>query len=100
MILADLYDWHQPITADNWRRLDDTIRERSRDRPWSYSILDRAGITRSVTEIVRRGDGVDDARFQYALEWGFFTRCQWGEHDTALYELERCWGRQPEARHR
>jgi hypothetical protein len=34
---------------------------------------------------------------QYALEWGFFTRCQWGEYDTALYELERCWGRQPES---
>src|SRR5262249_6001979 len=33
----------------------------------------------------------------YALEWGFFTRCQWGEFDTALYELERCWGRRPES---
>jgi hypothetical protein len=31
------------------------------------------------------------------LEWGFFTRCQWGEFDTALYELERCWGRAPES---
>jgi len=28
---------------------------------------------------------------------GFFTRCQWGEFDTALYELERCWGRAPES---
>src|SRR5262249_4914154 len=25
----------------------------------------------------------------------FFTRCQWGEFDTALYELERCWGKTP-----
>ncbi len=32
-----------------------------------------------------------------ALEWGFFTRCQWGEFDTALYELERCWGKTPES---
>jgi hypothetical protein len=31
------------------------------------------------------------------LEWAFFTRCQWGEFDTALYELERCWGRKPES---
>src|SRR5262249_40342991 len=36
-------------------------------------------------------------RLQYALEWGFFTRCQWGEFDTALYELERCWGKSPES---
>src|SRR6185369_14072312 len=45
----------------------------------------------------RRGRGEDDDRLQYALEWGFFTRCQWGEFDTALYELERCWGRHPES---
>ncbi len=49
---------------------------------------------------VRHGDrpadsGTDDDILQYALEWGFFTRCQWGEFDTALYELERCWGEQP-----
>mgnify|MGYP000191187386 CR=1 FL=1 len=44
-----------------------------------------------------RGQGEDDDRLQYALEWGFFTRCQWGEFDTALYELERCWGRTPES---
>jgi hypothetical protein len=54
-------------------------------------------IGRSGTEIARRGGGEDDARLQYALEWGFFTRCQWGEFDTALYELERCWGRWPES---
>jgi hypothetical protein len=32
---------------------------------------------------------------QHSLEWGFFTRTQWGEYDTALYELERCWGKTP-----
>jgi len=26
-----------------------------------------------------------------------FTRCQWGEFDTAIYDLERTWGRQPES---
>jgi hypothetical protein len=97
MILADLYDWHEPITVDNWRRLDGIIRGRSQNGGWSYSVLDRLGIARSVTEVVRREGGIDDARFQYALEWGFFTRSQWGEFDTPLYELERCWGRQPEA---
>jgi hypothetical protein len=94
-ILADLYDWHEPITADNWRRLDGRIRERADDRSWHHSILDRLKIRRTGTEIARRGTGADDERLQYALEWGFFTRCQWGEFDTALYELERCWGKTP-----
>src|SRR5881296_1263932 len=97
IILSDLYGWHKPITADNWRALDDAIRERADDRVWHHSILDRLNIQRTGTEIARRGKGEDDARLQYALEWGFFTRCQWSEHDTALYELERCWGRAPES---
>src|SRR5256714_7649136 len=97
MILSDLYDWREPITADNWRRLDTAIRERAEDRAWHHSILDRLRIQRTGTEIARRGKGEDDARLQYALEWGFFTRCQWAEFDTALYELERCWGRSPES---
>ena len=29
------------------------------------------------------------------MEWAFFTRTQLGEYDTALYELERCWGNKP-----
>ncbi|HEU0011360.1 MAG TPA: hypothetical protein VFT34_16195 [Verrucomicrobiae bacterium] len=94
-ILADLYDWHEPITPDNWRRMDDLIRERADDRAWHHAILDRLNIRRTGTEIARRSKGEDDNRLQYALEWGFFTRCQWGEFDTALYELERCWGRRP-----
>lgn len=96
-ILSDIYGWHDLITGNNWRLLDDIIRERSDDRSWQYSILDKANIQRSCTEIARRGSGVNDDRLQYALEWGFFTRTQWGEYDTALYELERCWGRQPES---
>ena len=94
-ILADLYDWHDPITAGNWQRLEACIRERAEDRSWHHEILDRLKIRRTGTEIARRGDGADDERLQYALEWGFFTRCQWGEFDTALYELERCWGKSP-----
>src|SRR5437879_2834040 len=97
IILADLYHWHEPITSENWQRLDSAIVERADDRAWHHSILDRLKIGRTGTEIARRGKGEDDARLQYALEWGFFTRCQWGEYDTALYELERCWDRQPES---
>lgn len=97
LILADLYQWREPITADNWRQLDARIRERADDRAWQHSLLDRLNIRRTGTEIARRGRGEDDDRLQYALEWGFFTRCQWGEFDTALYELERCWGKTPES---
>ena len=97
IILSELYEWHEPITAKNWRRLDGLIRERADDRAWQHSVLDRLHIQRTGTEIARREAGADDDRLQYALEWGFFTRCQWGEFDTALYELERCWGRTPES---
>ncbi len=96
-ILTELYDWREPITPDNWRRLDGLIRERADDRVAQHAILDRLNIRRTCTEIARRGTGADDARLQYALEWGFFTRCQWGEFDTALYELERCWGKSPDS---
>lgn len=97
VILADLYQWREPITADNWRQLDARIRERANDRARHHSVLDQLNIRRTGTEIARRGNGEDDDRLQYALEWGFFTRCQWGEFDTALYELERCWGKTPES---
>ncbi len=95
MILKDLYGWEGPITADNWHGLDRLVRERADDRAWAHSVLDRANIQRTGAEFARRGEGLDDARLQYSLEWGFFTRTQWGEYDTALYELERCWGRKP-----
>ena len=97
VILGDLYDWHEPVTADNWKRLDAMVRERADDRAAHHAILDRLKIERTGTELARRGSGEDADRLQYALEWGFFTRCQWGEYDTALYELERCWGRSPES---
>jgi len=97
IILSELYEWHEPITPKNWRRLDGLIRERADDRAWQHSVLERLHIQRTGTEIARREAGADDDRLQYALEWGFFTRCQWGEFDTALYELERCWGRSPES---
>jgi hypothetical protein len=97
ILLEGLYEWREPITMDNWRHLDAQIRERAEDRVWHHSVLDRLKIRRSGTELARRGNGADDSRLLYALEWGFFTRCQWNEYDTALYELERCWGRSPES---
>jgi glucuronate isomerase len=96
-ILRDLYNWTEPIDERNWRRLDGLIRERSGEAAWPHEVLGRARIVRSGTELARRCGGADDDRLQYALEWGFFTRCQWGEYDTALYELERCWGKTPES---
>ncbi len=97
IILRELYGWTEAIDAGNWKTLDALIRERALDLAWAHSVLDRAGIKRSGTELARRGEGEDDDRLQYALEWGFFTRTQWGEFDTALYELERCWGKSPES---
>lgn len=94
-ILDDLYDFHQPVTVDNWERLDAAIRERADDRAWHREIMRRANIHRFVTEYARREGGKDNDILQYSLEWAFFTRCQWGEFDTALYELERVWGKVP-----
>ncbi len=94
-ILRDLYGWEEEVTEDNWVRLDGRIRERSNDREWHRSLLRKMNIKRAGTEIARRAGGKDDDILQYALEWAFFTRCQWGEYDTALYELERCWGNTP-----
>lgn len=97
IILRDLYGWNEPVTMDNWRKLDDLIRERADDRTWHREIMRRAKVTRASTEFARREGGIDDEVLQYSLEWAFFTRCQWGEFDTALYELERTWGRKPES---
>ncbi|MBM3892701.1 MAG: hypothetical protein FJ388_26585, partial [Verrucomicrobia bacterium] len=88
IILRDLYDWRKPITAGNWRRLDDLIRERADDAAWARSILKRANIRRACAEYCRRGKGEGDDVLQYSLEWGMFMRAQWGEYDTALYDLE------------
>jgi hypothetical protein len=97
IILRDLYGWHEPITADNWRRLDDLIRERADDGAWARSVLWRVNIRRTCAEYCRRGNGEGDDVLQYSIEWGMFMRTQWGEYDTALYDLERTWGRPPEA---
>lgn len=93
-ILKDLFDWRKPLLPNNWEAFDMLIRAREWDNEWHRNVLRRLRIKRAGTEWSRRQDGHDDDILQYALEWAFFTRCQWGEYDTALYELERCWGRE------
>jgi glucuronate isomerase len=91
IILRDLYGWTEPITSDNWQRLDAIIRERSGDKSWPRQILKRSGVQRAGTELWRRHAGDYDDVLRYALEWAFFTRAQWGVNDIPLYELERAW---------
>ncbi len=91
VILEDLFGWRDPVTAANWRTLDAVIRERARENGRPREIQAKAGIRRSCTELWRRHDGRADAMLQYSLEWAFFGRAQWGEFDTALWELEKAW---------
>jgi len=91
IILEDLYGWKQPVTAANWSKLDGLIRERAKDPSWARTIQRKAGIARSCTELWRRREGEADDILQYSLEWAFFARTQWGENDTALFELEKAW---------
>jgi hypothetical protein len=93
-ILRDLYDWSEPITLGNWRRLDQQVRERQNDRAWQREILKRSNVWRLMTELSRRNI-TDDDIFDYSLEWAFFTRTQRGHYDNPLYELERTWGEPP-----
>jgi glucuronate isomerase len=94
-ILRDLYGWRKPVTEQNWKELDDLVRERADDHAWQRKVMGKANIAKFTTELQRRGKGDDDDILHYSMEWAFFTRTQRGEFDTALYELERCWGKQP-----
>lgn len=91
IILEDLFGWKQPVTTANWRKLDAVVRERGREKGRAREIQSRAGIARSCTELWRRHDGRADAMLQYSVEWAFFGRAKRGEHDTALWELEKAW---------
>lgn len=95
IILHDLYAWDDPITAENWERLDGMIRERADDAASARELIRKLHIQRIATEYARRGQGMNADLFQYAMEWAFFTRTQHGAYDSALYELERCWGQPP-----
>ena len=91
IILSELYGWNEPITADNWRELDERIRKKSSDDGWAREILSRANVKRACTEYVKRADGRFDDVLFYGLEWAFFARAQWGMFDAPLYELECAW---------
>ena len=97
IILRDLYGVADPVDESNWQRIDAMIRERADDRGRQREVMAKAGIKSFCTELARREQGQDDDVLDYSLEWAFFTRCQWGEYDTALYELERCWGKEPDS---
>ena len=92
-ILSDLYDWNAPITLENWRILDQRIRDKynHNDPAWVEEIFKKAGVKRAVTEYCRKNQGEFDNLLQYSLEWGFFARNQWGHYDAALLELEHAW---------
>jgi glucuronate isomerase len=90
-ILADLYEWTEPVTLGNWRDLDARIRDKSADPDWPREILRRAHVRRLCTELPLRGDGSCDDILFYSLEWAFFMRNQWGVFDAPLYELEHAW---------
>ncbi len=96
LLVSDLYNWDEPLTAASWRRLDALVRERARDPHWPREVLRRAGILRLCTDHSGRGLGTADNLLQYSLEWGAFFHSDTPEFDTALYELERTWGRTPE----
>jgi len=94
IILKDLYGWEKPVTKDNWREIHGIIAEKYKNKDFSREILKKANITRVCTELWRGHGGIADDVFQYSLEWAFFTRCQWGQSDTALLELEHAWGQE------
>lgn len=91
-ILKDLYEWDKPITKENWREIHEIIKKKSQNPLWPREILRKAKISRISTELWRGRNGECDDVLQYSLEWAFFARCQWGQYDTALIELENSWG--------
>ena len=87
-ILSDLYDWTEPVTADNWQRLNSTVVERSAQPGWADDLFDRGGIARTNAEYGRRGDGSGDDRL--ASPWsGVSSRvCSGGVRYPALRDGE------------
>jgi hypothetical protein len=91
IILRDLYGFEALPDQASWRQVHGAIRERAGDPTWARDILHRAGVQRACTEWWRQRDGSAGDVLQYALEWAFFARAQWGINDIPVYELERAW---------
>ena len=60
-------------------------------------MLDRIHVQRTGAELARRGRGADDERLQYSLEWGFFTRTQWGDMTRRCTSWSAAGARPPDA---
>lgn len=92
VILEDLYGWKDGIDARNWRVLHEHIKDCNKDdEQRARNIFKNLNIRKTGTEFGRRGESADQDLFEYAQEWGFFARAQWGQPDISLYELERTW---------
>jgi len=94
LILKDLYGWDKEVTEANWKDLNKIIKDKAKDNNWGREILKKAKIKRTCTELWRGRNHLADDLFQYSLEWAFFTRCQWGQFDTGLLELENAWNQE------
>lgn len=90
-ILRDIYNWNEPITAQNWQKLHEYIKKTGDSQKFGREVMKKANISLTNTELWRGRDGSCDDIFTYSLEWSFFTRSQWGSFDTALVELEHAW---------
>src|SRR5207248_7547357 len=54
LALRDVYGWEEPISEENWQKLDGSIRERADDRAWHRLVMARAKIRRFGRECGRR----------------------------------------------
>lgn len=85
-ILRDLYGFSGEITTENYKRLDNIIRDKY-ESGFADEIIRKANITAINTEYCRKR-GYENGRFFYSLEWAFFTRNQYGVYDAPVFELE------------
>ncbi|MBS7263480.1 MAG: hypothetical protein KIG36_07760 [Eubacteriales bacterium] len=90
-ILADLYDWHEELNEENWRRCHELIKSRNTGYARAKEIARKANIIKTSTELWRGREHKHDDMFFYSLEWAFFTRSQWGMNNAPLFELEHAW---------
>jgi glucuronate isomerase len=94
LILRELYDFDEPITAANWEGLDARIRAASGDPNWARRILGRANVRRAMTLDVQRGDGSYDDLLEYSFELTYFCGAVSGRPvDAPVAELEAICGR-------
>ena len=85
-------------TRRNWKKLDGLIRERADDRAWPHAgPRPRRGSSAPAPSSPGAATARTTTGSSTPSNGGSSRACQWGEFDTALYELERCWGKSPES---